>query len=107
MRTEQELRQLATDIAEGKVFGTWCMSNLDFIPNVFMVINFLDDTSLEQIAKEKPVHIYEYLDKAQPMGVNGMPTFFSMNFISGQEWVLLLSMIDKLKKQKKLFIEEG
>jgi hypothetical protein len=58
------------------------------IPRVFMVTLFMDAEHVDPLMKrDDPVaHIWEYINKAGPMAVNGNPTFFSARFISESNW---------------------
>ena len=105
MRTKKELKQLAIDIVEGKVFGSWQISNPDLLPLVFMTLFFMEEKQIKDLEKEGVVHFYEYLDKANQMSVNGMPTFFSSRTITKDEQGPLQSMIKKLQEQKKKFLK--
>ena len=104
MRTEHELKQLAVDIVEGKVFGTWNLNNPDMVGSVFMGMNFMTQKQADDLQAKEVAHFYEYLDKAGPMSVNGMPTFFSMNYLNKQEAGKLQTLIEDLKRQKAEFL---
>ena len=101
----QELRQLAVDIADGKIFGTWDVKNEDMIPSVFMIIPFLKKEQLEELQKKEVVQFYEYISKAGPMAVNGMPTFFSANHINKDDWKKLVPLMKEFQAKKEQFME--
>jgi hypothetical protein len=104
MKTDQELKQLAIDIVEGKVFGTWNLENIDDVRLVFMCSLFLEPEHLEKIKADKVEHFYEYMDKATPRSVNGIPTFFSMHYLTQKELDILQPFINQYKEQKESFL---
>lgn len=99
----QELKSLAFDITEGRVFGTWNMSDaqLKNVPLVFMPVAF------GGMPPGCAMHIYEYVDKAGPRSINGMPQFFSYRFITRDDWKVVVGMLQKLEAQRKAFMEEA
>lgn len=102
MKTRKELKQLAIDIVEGKVFGTWNMDNPHNIHSVFMVSLFMKK---KDIPKDT-VHFYEYMEKAGRWSVNGMPTFFSARVLNKKEAKILQPLVKEYKKQKESFLEK-
>lgn len=97
---EKELRKLAADIYEGKVFtSSQCKAN--DIPFVFLPIGLgaLSDKTKEEL--ENLGLIYEYISAAGPRCINGNPTFFSMRTLTIEELETLntyYSEYDELKK---------
>jgi hypothetical protein len=97
---EQELKQLAIDIMEGRVFGSWNVKDWEHdLGCVFMVIPLMNEPLPEDTA-----HVYEYYDKAGPVSMNGMPTFFSMKILLKDDAEKLMPMIETLEKQRKEFL---
>ena len=107
MRTEQELKQLAIDIIEGKVFGTWNLKHPEDVGSIFMGMIFLDSEQKKKLVSDNIVHFYEYLDKAGPLSVNGMPTFFNMHLLAEEEVDILQSLIEQFRKQKEVFLKSS
>lgn len=104
---EQELKKLAIDISENKIFGTFHLSDHEtsLLGCVFMPLMFMND---EQADEMKDVaHFYEYLSAAGPLAVSGMPTFTSMRTISKEAWPKIVDYIKAYEKQKTEFLEEG
>lgn len=103
MKTEQELKQLALDISDGKVFGSWDIPEGQdhMLGSIFMVLLFLT----EDQRKEKPHAIYEYFDKAGPRSVNGFPIFMSCHYLSKEETTQLQALVELIHEQKKQFLE--
>lgn len=97
-----ELKQLALDIHEGKVFGTWNIpenESPDTAGVVFM------PAILGAEIPEDVVHLYEYIEKAGPRSVNGMPIFMSMHILKRYDHEKLVPMINELKKQREEFLK--
>jgi hypothetical protein len=96
------LRSLALDIVEGKVFGSWEIRN----PNtdlklVFMVLLFCKN---EDIPKDIGA-IYEYMDRAGPRAINGMPTFFSCRFLTQAEFKEVCGYTQEIKSLRQSFLQ--
>lgn len=79
---EPELRQLAMDTAQGKVFTDRHGDNaIDAFRVVFMLglgghrPKYLDQWGM----------IYEYIDKAGPRAINGRPSFFSFRILHADD----------------------
>ncbi|KKN33959.1 hypothetical protein LCGC14_0798410 [marine sediment metagenome] len=106
MKTEQEIRELAIDIVEGKVYGSWEIKDVEDIKLVFMVLAFCAPSQLKELEAKKIEHVYEYLDKAGPRSINKMPSFFSMQCLTKDETLALLPLIKQLKEQKDSFLSE-
>jgi len=107
-RSEQELRQIAIDFQENKIF---CSQHIhpnerdSMIPSVFMVINFMDADARKKLIDENVVVFFEYLTEAGPMSVNGYPIFFSMRSFTSSEWKTILPMIEELQTAKEAFLK--
>jgi hypothetical protein len=98
-----ELRQLALDIVDGRVVGTWSMrDNPDQVGTSFPLIHMLDNEQFKQV--KDSAHIYEYRDKALSMGVNGRPMFMSFRILSLEDWEPLRHMLDELYRQRQTFL---
>ena len=99
--SEPERRQLALDIMDGKVFGTW---NLD--PSAGPETIGMSFLALALGAKipEDAAHIYEYLSEAGPRSVNGNPCFMSLRVLRKEDAKALFPMMAELKKQRDEFL---
>jgi len=62
-------------------------------------------TEKEMIDK-KVVHFYEYIDKAGPRSVNGMPCFFSMKNIIQKDWKKIVKYIKEYEIRVKSFLDK-
>lgn len=72
-----ELKQVGIDMYHGSVFHTAMIRRVDEVPLVFVVLRFLTQEQLEKEAKDGVVAYYEYINKALPRSINGMPMFVS------------------------------
>ena len=106
---EKELRQLAIDISENKVFGTFHMKDSEMETNlgmVFMPFVFMSEEQRKEMIDKKVVHFYEYIDKAGPRSVNGMPCFFSMKNIIQKDWKKIVKYIKEYGIRVKSFLDK-
>ena len=101
--TDDELRTLAVDIVEGKVFGSWMLpeADLHLIGNVFMPLVLGGAERLPEDAS----CLYEYLDKRLPLTVNGHPTFLSFRFLTETERQALVPKIRQYRTLKAGFLQ--
>ena len=82
--TDEELKQLAIDIAEGRVFTSNSVQN-DYLDMVFMPLLFLNNDQRKELIEKEPAFFYEYIDKASPRSVNGMPCFTSFRYLPSSD----------------------
>lgn len=106
MKTEQELRQLALDVVEGKVFTDRHCRDQHEVSRAFMILNLMDKAQMDELLAKKPAMFYEYLDKAGPLAVNGNPTFFSLAFLTDDEFNIYAPLVKKLIDQRQEFLGE-
>lgn len=95
-KTVRELAQLAQDVVDGKVFGSWQIpeGQEDLFPMIFTPVLFAEQP-------ENAGHVYEYLDKAAPRCVNGYPIFFSMFYLADSDLKVFADMCKELLKKKE------
>jgi hypothetical protein len=108
MMDEKELKQLAIDISENKVFGTFHMNKCEIanLSAVFMPVIFMTDEQRKESSDNNIVHFYEYYDKAGPRSVNGMPCFFSMCQINKNDWDKVVKYIKEYEVRVKSFLDK-
>ncbi len=93
--TPDEIRQLAVDTVEGKVFTDRHLPENDdgtLLGLVFVGLK-LAALSGNTIPPEETAQIgmiYEYVDKAGPRSVNGYPSFLSFHFLHRDDLPLFL-----------------
>jgi len=100
----KNLKKLAVDIVDGKVFGSWEIKNADLVGAIFIPLMFMKEEQKEE--HKDVVHYYEYIDKAGPMAVNGMPMFYSMRGITKEELDIIIPLVEEYQKKKKEFIND-
>jgi hypothetical protein len=105
---DKELKQLAIDISEGKVFGTFHMNEhqMSNMSCVFMPLVFMKEEQRQELIDKKVAHFYEYIDQAGPRSVNGMPCFFSMRNISQDDWSKVVKYIKEYESRVKTFLDK-
>ena len=106
---EKNLKQLAIDISENKVFGTFNIREDDIeinMPMVFIPIALMNQKQKQKIIDEETVHIYEHMDKAGYRSVNGMPCFLSMNCINKEDWIKVVKYIKEYEVKVKSFLNK-
>lgn len=103
-RTDAELRQLAVDVADGKVFHDRMVAENDDPFMSFMVLKLMDDDQLTEWLDQAPALVYEYLAKAGPRAINGYPTFFSFQWLNEMELEIFAPMVTELLEAKKAFV---
>jgi hypothetical protein len=97
MRTEAELKILAEDIFNGRVFGTWLGEHAI---DSFLILRLAG-------APIGACHAFEYLDKAGPMAINGQPMFMSCQFVDREEAVIINENITQLKEARENYLQES
>lgn len=82
---EEEIKKLADDIYRCIVFTDRHIKNPDDISRVFMPLVLLKKEQIEEFKVNPPGLIYEYMDRAGPMSINGMPMFYSFRFLNQED----------------------
>jgi hypothetical protein len=96
--TDEEIKKLAEDMYKGFVFTDRHLNNADELPMVFMPLALAGKELIEELQKIPPGMIYEYADKAGPMGVNGMPVFTSFRVASVEDTRKVFEHYNKIKE---------
>ncbi len=104
--TDKELRALALDAVEGRLYGTWMCANSDEMRASFPILGLVDQEWFEGMKARNVVHFYEKMDKAAPIGVNGKPMFFSAHALTQSNFERLASLINMLLEQRRQFLGE-
>ncbi len=80
--TDQEIKKLAEDIFRGLIFTDRQIQDKNEVSRVFMPLIFLNKKQMEELNNDNPGMIYEYMEKACNVSINGMPIFLSFCMIS-------------------------
>lgn len=85
--TDEGVKKLADDIYRGLVFTDRHVQNPDDISRVFLPLVLLKKEQIEELLADLPgmIMIYEYMDKAGPMSINGMPIFYSLRLLDQED----------------------
>lgn len=103
--TDEELKQLALDVVENRVFGSWMIpenEQEDTLPIVFMPLAFGAAGHLD----ENVCSLYEYVSTTKRFTSKNYPVFMTMRTLSKVEVEKLSPMIERLRDMRKLFLEE-
>ena len=80
-KTDDEIRKLAQDYQDGKIFtdrNIYPRDRESMLHLVFKPIVFLSDAARQQFVDLEVVLLYQYKDEATPFATNGYPSFMSM-----------------------------
>lgn len=102
--SDKELRSLAMDAVEGRLFGTWMCNSADEMRGSFPILGLVDQAWMDDMAARDVVHFYEQVSKAAPLAVNGRPMFFSANALTRKDFERLVPLINMLIDQRKQFL---
>lgn len=96
--TDQEIKQLAEDIYKGLVFTDRHVQTSDDVSRVFMTLVLMGKELSDELKENPPGMIYEYMDKAGPMAINGMPMFLSCRLASIDDTKKVFEHYNKIKE---------
>lgn len=94
--TDDEIKRIAEDIYRGLIFTDRHIKNPEEISSVFMPLVLLDKRQCEELKNNPPGMIYEYIDKAGNMAINGMPTFMSFRMTSQEDAKKIFEKYDQI-----------
>ncbi len=94
--TEEEIKELANDIYKGNVFTDRHIQKPEDLSTVFMPLIFLEEKDIDDLKKNPPGMVYEYMTEAGPRMINGMPTFWSVRMISQEDTKKVLEKYTKI-----------
>ena len=105
-RTDTQLKQLALDVVEGRVFVSWQLgsNNESLVNSVFMPLLFMTEEQVQEMKRHKVVQLYEYLEKAGQKAIDGFPMFMSMQMLTEAEIEPLQTHIARAMQLKAEFL---
>ena len=127
MRAKSELKKIALDLYKGHIFSDRNVPKGDshLLPNIFMPLFFIskeqlvegseannkmdfitDGDSVNRAIADKFSFIYEYMDQASPMAINGYPMFTSFHHLNSEETKLMFEYYAEIKSKMKEFENE-
>lgn len=104
-KTDQELKKLAIDIADGKIFTDRHLRDINQLSMVFMILALMEENDYNSFIHEVGL-IYEYMSEAGPMSINGMPIFMSVRRLSIEEAQKVDSFYKEYMSFKEGFLNE-
>jgi len=102
--SEQEIGQLAKDIAMNLVFTSDHVRREErdnILGMVFMPIALGGLSDLSEEARKDVGMVYEYYDKAGPRSINGYPIFFSFRIVNVKDRLLVWEKYEKIQEALK------
>jgi hypothetical protein len=98
-----DLKQLAIDVVEGRVFGSWMLPEQDqhLIAAIFLPLAFKDASGK---LPDDVWGVYEYHDKAKKQKVRDYPGFTTCKFLTQQDCDKLIPLIHHYTDFKSLFL---
>lgn len=97
-KTEEEIKKIAEDLYRGYIFTDRHVENKEDIPSVFMSLCMLDKEGIDKLKNMDIGMIYEYIDKAMPRSINGMPIFFSFNILNKDDTKRVIDRYNRIIK---------
>lgn len=104
MKNNEELKQIALDIHSGKIFTDRHIKNSVDVPRVFMILSLLNRKQINELKNSNPGLIYEYIEKAGSIAVNGYPSFLSYKTLSQKEFKKVMSYHKKIEEAIKAVV---
>ena len=101
-KTDQEIRQLALDMADGRVFLTTDPHEIKL--SFGMILIFLTGEYLRNLEQRDIVAFYEYISDALPQSVNGLPMFMSASTLTRDEFNRLCDAHEEVKAFREKFV---
>jgi hypothetical protein len=102
--TPLNLKALALDIVEGKVFGSWQLHNPEKeLSMVFMSPLFANKEDLPSDIGA----VYEYLVHASNQSINSMPIFYSCRFLTTQQYKNVYEYVKEAQEHRKSFLQKN
>lgn len=107
-KTDDEIKELVLDVFNGNVFADFMIPNEagpSGVAMVFMPLALMEEEDGKKLMEEDEASmIYEYMDKAGPRSVNGMPGFFSFKFLNRADHDYFADQMEKYIKLQNEFM---
>lgn len=102
--SDDELRKLAVDYAEGHVYTNNEMPGRDTSLMVFMPLLLMEKESVQEFMKDCGM-IYEYMNEAGPGALNGQPIFYSVRKLTNAETERFSEYVKAYQAMRRTFME--
>jgi hypothetical protein len=100
-KSDDELKQLAIDYVEGKIYTSIGIQNPMDLRLVFMPLTFMNQ---EQLAVMDDVGmLFEYLTEAAPGSINGKPIFMSCSMLTKEDTERFADFVNRYLDFRKSF----
>lgn len=100
----EEIRKLALDIVEERIFGSWMIPEAELDDTLAIVFMPLALGGEKHLPIEASV-LYEYIDKSDHRTSKGYPIFTSMKVLTKSELIELIPLVSKAKLLKEDFLK--
>lgn len=100
-KSEEELREFVIDFLAGRIFTSAHMPPGERLELVFMPLIFGALAEWPREDWEDIGILYEYMDKASPRAINGMPSFFSFRMMHVDDWARCIKAIQREEQRQK------
>lgn len=104
-KTDKELRQLALDIAEGKVFLTSDPREIRL--SFSLLVACMGEDTRKEMERLDVVAFYEEMKQAGLERVNGLPIFYSARIVTRGEMKRLSEAYDEVIAFRKKFVNDA
>ena len=102
--TDEQVKEVAQGLLNNKYFISSMIAageGTDFLGCVFMPLGLMKIEQLEKLMEEGACIFYEEWSKAGPRSVNGYPIFFTMRYMSEEDYRLVDKFFFKLKETQE------
>lgn len=98
--TDQGVKVLAEAVRSGRIFGSWCLPVEDksLLQMVFMPIGLGVVMELPKSFLDGVAHVYEWVEERGPVGIDGLPIFLSVRFLTRDDWTRICERIQAVEK---------
>ena len=100
---KSDLAKFVQDFVDGKLITDRHVPQ-DLIGQIFMPLIFGCFEEYSDAEKKNLGIVYEYYDKAGPMGINGYPMFMSLHIMHKDDWAIAASAIKKEEARRKEYL---
>lgn len=104
--SEEELRKLAVDFVENKIFTNFHMQEHDVRDGTMLGLIFMPLILGDGSFATDAWMLYEYADQAGPRSINGYPIFFSVRKIIQKDAPAFRHYVEEYKEMKKKFFAQ-
>lgn len=84
--TDEQLKEFVLGLCDGKIFTSEHCRSVDDIGRVFMIVGLGGLSKLSKEHLNSVGILWEWLDKAGPRSINGMPMFLSVRLMHKEDW---------------------